>query len=232
MGGRTPMRLVVTALAVMSAWHPGSAAQVPRPACVLLPVESRNVTTGSRGNGSVSYTCVFDASAVTLTCTNKGMSGPMSVSVVTSYPSKDDLIDTVSAIPPLTKSASLRLTGPGPGTSTVYAYDGQKRLLREVATAAMGVTVTSEYSDWDTRGRPRAARITTTPPRPPSDQAIVYDDSARTKTITTNQNGRVVDRHVVTFDANGNQTKDVGTDPGGASYASTTTIISTTKVCR
>ena len=65
-----------------------------------------------------------------------------------------------------------------------------------------------------------------------SDQAITYSDTARTKTITTSQNGLVVDRHVVTFDANGNQIKDVGTDAGGGSYTSTTTISATTKVCR
>jgi hypothetical protein len=231
MTGRTLLWIPVAALAVMSARHTGAAAQLPRPGCILLPAESRNVTTGSRGKGSVNYQCIYDASAVTLTCTNKG--GFMKVTTVTSYPSTDDLVDTVSAIPPLTKAASLKLTAPGSTTSTVYTYDRQKRLVREVATAALAVTLTTEYSDWDTHGRPRKAHITTTAAgRPPSDQAITYDDSARTKTIATSEGGRVVDTHVVTFDVNGNQIKDIGTDAGGGSYTSTTTIGATTQVCR
>jgi YD repeat-containing protein len=126
----------------------------------------------------------------------------------------------------------LKLTAPGSTTSTAYTYDQQKRLVREVATAAMAVTVTTEYSNWDTHGRPRKARITTTPAgRPPSDQTITYDDGARTKTIATMQNGVVVDTHIVTFDANGNQIKDVGKDARG-SYTSTTTIAATLKICR
>jgi YD repeat-containing protein len=176
---------------------------------------------------------VFDAAAVTLTCTNKGsLMGLMKVTAVTSYKSTDDLVDTVSAIPPLVRSESLRLTAPGSMTSTTYTYDPQKRLTREVATAALAVTVTTDYSAWDTHGRPRKAHITSSPAgRAPSDQAITYDDTARTKTITTTQNGVVVSTDVVTFDANGNQIRATGSDPNG-SYTSTTTISSTTKVCR
>jgi hypothetical protein len=223
------MRIGVVAVALMSTWHAGSAAQLPSPSCILLPAASQNATTGSRGRGSTSYTCVFDASAVTVTCTNAG--GMMRVTAVTKYPSKNDLVDTVSAIPPLVRSESLTLTAPGSTTSTAYTYDRQKRLTREVATAAMGVTVTTDYSDWDAHGRPLKARITTSPAgRAPSDQAIKYDDAARTKTITTTQNG-TVSTDVVTFDENGNQIKATGSD-ARSSYTSTTTISSTTKVCR
>ena len=96
----------------------------------------------------------------------------------------------------------------------------------------MSVVVTTDYSEWDTYGRPRNAHITTSPgARPPSDQVIKYDDSARTKTITTTQNGAIVSTDVVTFDTNGNQIKATGSDKNG-SYTSTTTIASTTKVCR
>lgn len=226
------MRTGVVAAAAMSTWLVGSAAQVHRASCILLPAESRNVTTGSRGKGSTNYTCVYDASAVTLTCTNKGsLMGLMKVTSVTTFMSVDDLVDTISAIPPLVKSASLRLTAPGSITSTTYTYDRQKRLTREVATAALAVTVTTDYSDWDAAGRPRKAHITTTPGnRPPSDQVMTYDDAARTKTIKTTLNG-AVDTDVVTFDTNGNQIKATGTS-AGASYTSTTTISATTKVCR
>jgi YD repeat-containing protein len=153
------------------------------------------------------------------------------VTTVTAYKSVKDAVDTVSAIPPLTKSASLKQTGPGPGSTTIYTYDGQGRLSREVATTSI-VTLTTEYSDWDSHGRPRKAHLTTTPGnRPPSDQAITYDDAARTKTIKTTQNGAVVSTDVITFDANGNQIKATGSDAQG-SYTSTTAISSTTKVCR
>ncbi len=230
MADRTVMRIGVLGAALMASWHAGVAAQLPSPACILLPAQSQNSTTGSRGKGSTSYTCVFDASAVTVTCTNTG--GMIRVTAVTKYHSRNDLVDTVSAIPPLVRSESLTLTAPGSTTSTAYTYDPQKRLTREVATAAMGVTVTTDYSDWDAHGRPLKGRITTSPPgRAPSDQAIRYDDTARTKTITTTQNGAVVSTDVVTFDADGNQIKSAGSDKGG-SYTSTTTISSTMKVCR
>jgi len=155
----------------------------------------------------------------------------MKVTTVTTYKSVNDVVDSVAAIPPLTMSASLKQTGAGPGSATLYMYDGQKRLVREVATTSI-VTMTTEYSDWDSHGRPRKARKTTTPGnRPPDDQAIAYDDAARTKTIKTSQNGAVVSTDVVTFDTNGNQIKVTRSDAKG-SATSTTTISSTTKVCR
>src|SRR4030095_10856620 len=194
------MRITAIIAATLLIANTRAAAQLPRPACVQLPAESTNSTTGGRGNGSVTYSCVFDRSAVTHTCTNKGM-GPMTISTVTTYKSVDDVVDTVSAIPPLVRSASLKLNGPG-AMSTVYTYDAQKRLTREVATTATAgivVLVTKEYSDWDTAGRPRKSHITTTPGnRPPSDEAIKYDDQTRTKTITTT--GADIGTDVITFD--------------------------------
>ena len=204
-------------------------AQLPSPACVMFPAESKNVSSGSRGSGSVEYSCTWDASAIALTCANKG--GMMKVTTVTAYKSIGDAVDTVAAIPPLTKSTSLKQSGAGPGSTTVYTYDGQKRLTREVATTSI-VTVTTEYSDWDSHGRPRKARKTTTPGnRPPDDQTITYDDAARTKTIKTMQNGSLTSTDVITFDTNGNQVKATRTDDKGSS-TSTTTISSTIKVCR
>ena len=114
------MRISVVLGVVSSTWRIGSAVQLPRPSCVVLPAESSNVTTGSRGKGSVNYTCVFDPAAVTVTCKNAGSGMGITVTTVTSYKSKDDLVDTVSAIPPLVKSASLKLSGPGSMTSTTY----------------------------------------------------------------------------------------------------------------
>ena len=217
-------------IALSSVSLAGPAPQSSRPACASLPATSRNVTTGARGGGSVDYTCVFSASPVSLTCTGGGGMG-VKVTTVTTYKSKDDLVDTVTVIPPLVRSESLKLTGPGSGTSTTYTYDSQKRLMREVATTGTIVVVTTEYSDWDTFGRPRKARISTTPGnRAPSDQTFKYDDTARTKTITTTQSG-AVSTDVVTFDENGNQIKAIGSGANGT-YTSTTTISSTTKVCR
>lgn len=226
------IRVGVVVASLMLIWSAGLAAQLPRSACIQLPAQSTNATTGSRGTGSVAYSCAFDRSAVTLTCT--GGRGGISVTTITTWKSVDDVVDTISAIPPRVLSASLKLNGPG-ATSTAYTYDGQKRLTREVATtpaAGITVTMTRDYSNWDTAGRPRKAHLTVTPGnRPASDEAIAYDDAKRTKTITTTQNGAVVSTDVITFDTNGNQVSATGTE-GKNSYTSKWTISSTTQVCR
>jgi hypothetical protein len=196
-------------------------------ACRTGPGTYRIVTTGGGVTSTINGTCTYDNNAVAGTCTNlySDTTGQAFTSVSTTrHPTRGDVVDEVSVIPPLQRALGTTTTLTGSalnstGTSTL-TYDAQKRLISAVATtisAGQSVTSTTTYTAWDSAGRPTVASSSG------SGTTYTYDNATRTQLTTT---AGVSCSQV--FDTNGNPT--VGICSNGAT--STLTMLSTLQVCR
>jgi YD repeat-containing protein len=146
---------------------------------------------------------------------------------VTTWRSTADFVDEINVVPPLTLWTGTTATGDAVFTWT-NSYDSQGRLTG-FTSIQVGGTITVRYTAWDASGRPTTG--TMTGPASTSTLALAYDNAGRTLTTTTTTNG-LVGVIVQTFDANGNSTVSQSTITGGLPSTTTTTIQSTTKVCK
>ena len=178
---------------------------------------------------TVTGSCTFDAAAVEGTCTNDYSDGTgrklRSVSV-TRHATVADVVDEVSANPPLQRALGTTTTLTAPGTETrntsTLEYDAQKRLVSVTAESQpTGQRSITTYSAWDAEGRPTMGTVASGGRT--AAVAIRYDNVRRSQSITSN--GVTCTQ---TFDQNGNPVTS-GCDGGGSS---STTILTTQRICR
>jgi YD repeat-containing protein len=121
-------------------------------------------------------------------------------------------------------TTTVRITTPGllsTSTST-YSYDAQRRPARIAIQNDAGGSDVQTFNAWDTFGRPTAATTNR------ESFTYAYDDAARTMTLTNVSAGGVITQ---TFDANGNQIRQVSVSSTESGTA-TVTIQATATVCR
>jgi hypothetical protein len=144
--------------------------------------------------------------------------------VVTSYSSVADFVDEVSVIPPVfhsTTSVSTNSGACGAGTATqTYTYDSQRRL-----TQLSGPGSVTTYTAWDGSGRP------TTGSTGGQTISITYDDANRSWTTTTTASNGSKSVGTLTFDANGNQIRNVVVS-GNVTTTTTFNNTATATVCK
>jgi len=212
---------------------PGSAlAQEARresaPAC-RTGVGAYRIENKGAVTSNVTGSCTFDAAAVEGTCTNdySDSTGRKLRSVsVTRHATVADVVDEVSANPPLQRALGTTTTLTGAGTDTrntsTLEYDAQKRLVSIIAESRpSGQRSITTYTAWDAEGRPTAATIAAAGQA--TTLAIRYDNARRSQSMTSN--GVTCTQ---TFDQNGNPA--VSSCEGGSSAS--TTILATQRICR
>jgi YD repeat-containing protein len=199
------------------------------PAC-RTGLATYRIVTKAPITSTVEGNCTFDPAAIEATCTNEYSDGTgrrfRSVSV-TRYATVADVVDEVSAIPPLqlSQATTSTVTGAGAGadstnTSTLE-YDAQKRLISIVAESRPSrMRSTTTYTAWDAAGRPTMATVVAGPQK--NTVSMSYDDSRRMQSQTSN--GVTCTQ---TFDANGNPAVGVC---GGST--ATTTVLTTQRICK
>lgn len=197
----------------------------PTPNCRTWPSAYQTVLVAGATTLTTNGTCVFNRQTLQSTCTADTVGPGTSSRVVTvkTYASIDEVLAEVSVVPPLTRATGVTsvTTGTGAGTSALtYAFDGQKRLLTETSVA-----YSTTWSAWDTEGRPTTGTTVLTAGAI-SQVAINYNNATRARTTTTTTNGSSL-TCADTFDVTGSLIATVC-----PSSASSTTISSTTQVCR
>jgi len=149
--------------------------------------------------------------------------GPICATSVFTYGSTVDFVDEVSVIPPKTLQSSMAINlAASCGNSTsnqVYAYDSQRRLTRVLLSNGDSIS----YNAWDGFGRPTLGTFSTG-----GTISNVYDNAARTTTITQSRAG-VSTTTVNTYDANGIL---INTVDGGTGQTSTYTVTATETICK
>jgi len=231
-------RAVLTALLLFSASpHDATAQGTPDgPACRTIPTSLTYMTTAQGFTSTINQTCTFDREMFRGSCTNqysdsRGRSNVTGATVTATYASVAGFIDEVRVVPPLFKALKAVATATGPGsrnTETIFTYDSQGRLQKEVTAGAASTTT---YTEWDEAGRP--TRVRDTGPGFNNTRAVSYDDGQRTRTTRVIPDGQTqpVVTTVETFNADGNPVRQVAN--GGPSSSTTTiTIHSTQRVCR
>lgn len=199
-------------------------AQAPK--CRTYPTEQRRVFSAG---GSATEKCDFNTTTNVHTCTmDLGIQVARQVISVRQYQSKDDFVDEIRVIPPISRAVSGSTTylpkpsGPGAQDARLtFNYDAQRRQTDMVFQFADGRTVKTVYSAWDSSGRPLAHTT--------AGQAFkyAYDDALRTMSIAGPGGTQVQ-----TYDQNGNLIKQSDAMAGGPSNMTTVTITKTGTVCR
>jgi YD repeat-containing protein len=201
----------------------------PAPAC-RTGLATYRIVTKAPITSTVEGSCTFDPATIEGTCTSEysDTTGRRFRSVsVTRYATVADVVDEVSAIPPLqlSQATTSTVTGAGAGadstnTSTLE-YDAQKRLISIVAESRPSrMRSTTTYTAWDAAGRPTMATVVAGPQK--NTVSMSYDDSRRMQSQTSN--GVTCTQ---TFDANGNPAVGVC---GGST--ATTTVLTTQRICK
>lgn len=180
-------------------------------------------------NGGITLTSLqttsFDSSKKQYTVVEKFNDGSLCSTAVENYNSVADFVDEVSVIPGrvlFTGNTGTNSGQCGSGSSTsTNRFDSQRRLMQIVGPNGS----TTTYTAWDSSGRPTAGTTSSG-----GTLALVYDQNARTVTIT-GVSGGVTSVTVETVDANGNPTSEIVTQPGNVN---TTTYNNTTfaTVCK
>jgi YD repeat-containing protein len=199
--------------------------------CRTYPTNA-NVQTTTSGTSIVFNALVtgdFDTSTRKATVTTKFANGAPCSVLVSNYNSVADFVDEVRVVPPVFHTTGTVGTNSGScGTGTVtgaYTYDAQRRLT-QISNSAGGVTT---YTAWDSAGRPTVG--TSTANGVTSSTTITYDDAARSwSSVQTAPNG-TKSLGTLTFDADGNQLKNVVVD-GNVTTTTTYTNTATAKVCK
>src|SRR5262249_14934201 len=109
----------------------------------------------------------------------------------------------------------------GTGT-TVFVYDSQRRVVQ----LTNGTSATTTYTAWDASGRPTAGTTSGG-----DTMSLVYDDGARTYTVTQKPASGTPSVSTLSFDANGAQTKIVLVQ-GAVTTTTTFTNTETASVCK
>jgi YD repeat-containing protein len=227
--GGVAIALSVAVLGVEARQRNAAPSAASGPACRTYAASYRIETTSDPPTftSTIVGTCETDPAARKTTCINRytdSMGGSNTSTSVTSYLTVGDIVAEVGVVPPMRRSVgtATSVTG-GTGTTLVNSYDSQNRLAGETAA---GSTVT--YTAWDRSGRPTAA--TQTAGGTTVTLTYAYDNAARTL-VTESRSVAGASTCTSVFDAEGNNTSNVCTTPGGTTTAKTT-ISATKKVCR
>ena len=194
--------------------------------CRTYPTNAsvHTITTASNVTFDALETGTFDASTKKSTVLTMFANGAPCSTHVANYNSVADFVDEVRVIPGVflvTSDVNTNSGACGAGTATgTYTYDAQRRLT-QISNSAGGVTT---YTAWDASGRPTFGTSSG------ASTSIVYDDAARTATSTqVGSSGTSVG--TLTFDANGNQVRNVVVQ-NGVTSTTTFTITATAQVCK
>jgi hypothetical protein len=191
------------------------------------------VTTAGPFVSTLTSACNYNTSTSQGTCNvqySDNFGGSGSATTVAFFNSRNDFIDEVRVVPPLTRSTSGNTTvtaagGPFASGTVTNTYDSQNRLTRQVANYTIGSS-TITYTAWDSAGRPTLA--TQIGAGQNNTMNMVYDDNARSlTTTTTSASGVPQTLCTMVYDANGNLLTT--TCQGSTAVA---TITATQTVCR
>lgn len=202
--------------------------------CRTAATSSRSVQTFITGQVvTTDSTCAFNTGTneavcqMTFTDSQRG-SGTGTQS--TRFASRNDVIDEVAVIPPLSRALGTTtvtsVAGLSVTTTATHTYDAQRRLLATAVVTTVPfaglLSTNTSYSAWDGSGRPTAGATTGDGA---SGVSISYDNGSRTAT----QN-RGLNTCTQTYDQNGILTREVCT--GTTPSTTVVTVNATQQVCR
>jgi len=196
--------------------------------CRTYPASAtvQTTTTGTSTVFNALETGEFDTSTKKATVSTKFANGAPCSVLVSNYNSVADFVDEVHVIPPVfhvTTTLGTNSGQCGTGTATgTYTYDAQRRLTQ---ISNSGSSSTTNYTAWDSSGRPTAGSTGG------QTVSIVYDDAGRAYTTTQTAANGTKSVSTSTFDADGNQLKIVLVE-GNVTTTTTFTNTATAKVCK
>jgi hypothetical protein len=196
--------------------------------CRTFATNITQVVTAGSTQTNVTGTCFFNQATNQLSCSYVSGATPCYTQLQT-FSSAADFVDEVSVVPPVKRLNSEVITNQGacglPTRSTLFTYDGQRRLMR---TVEQGTGGTNTYTTWDSSGRPTAG---TNPGPPAATYTYAYSDANRTETLTTVA-GALNVTTTTTYSADGIVTNINNAIASGATTTYVITPVGTAKVCK
>jgi hypothetical protein len=197
--------------------------------CRTFPTTVTQVVTTGSSQTNIAGTCFFNQATNQLSCSYASGATACYTQLQT-FSSAADFVDEVAVVPPIKRLNSEVITnqsacGP-PSRTTLFTYDGQRRLMRTVEQVTNG---TNTYTAWDSSGRPTAGA---NPGPPAATYTYAYSDANRTETFTTAVTSGLNITTTTTYSADGIVTNINNAIANGATTTYVITPAGTAKVCK